>query len=164
MTQKSTDFFTSIGIGVAAGLIGTGAMMAVRSFDQKYAPKTVPKLRQDPAAFLLHKAQRAGDLPTSIPKPIEKTAAAALHAGYGTLLSVLYSCCRGRRANRSTLVDGIVLGTAAYGVSQIGWFPATGLTEPVSKQEFPEVAGELIRHIVYGVSTAAAFSVINLVV
>jgi hypothetical protein len=36
-----------LGAGVVAGLAGTGVMMAMRSFDERFAPQTIPKAAID---------------------------------------------------------------------------------------------------------------------
>ena len=150
-----------IGTGAAAGLAGTAVMMAMRWFDGKYAPKTISKMKEDPAQFLVHAAERATGIAGAVPKSVEGSAALATHAGYGTLFGVLYGLSRGRRKSRSALGDGVILGTVAYAVGHLGWLPALGLSKPVWKQDFPEIAGELLRHVAYGVATTAAYGMIE---
>jgi len=161
--MKRTQFHLAslIGAGAAAGLTGTGVMMAMRLFDERYAPMTIAKMKEDPARLLVHAAERATGIAGAVPKSVEKSAALATHAGYGTLFGVLYGLSRGRRKSRSALVDGVVLGAVAYAAGHLGWLPALGLSKPVWKHEFPEIAGELLRHVAYGVATTAAYGMIE---
>jgi uncharacterized membrane protein YagU involved in acid resistance len=118
-------------------------------------------MKADPAQFLIHAAERATGIAGAVPKSDEKSAALATHAGYGTLFGVLYGLSRGRSKGRSALGDGVVLGTVAYAAGHLGWLAALGLSKPVWKQDFPEIAGELLRHVAYGVATTAAYGIIE---
>jgi putative membrane protein len=155
------DFISLIGAGLAAGLAGTGVMMAMRCFDQRYAPKTIAKTRDDPGAFMVHAVERAAGIASAVPKSVEQSAMLAARTGYGALFGVIYGLWLGRGKRRSALGDGVVLGAAVYSAGHLGWLPALGLTKPVWKQEFSEVAGELLRHVAYGVTTAAAYGMID---
>jgi uncharacterized membrane protein YagU involved in acid resistance len=161
MNRSLSQFASLIGPGIVAGMAGTCVMMAMRSFDQKYAPKTVPPAREDPGDFLVSAAARAVHASGSIPKPVEQAASLAAKSGYGALFGVLYGLWRGRGRSRSALVDGTALGGLVYGASYLAWMPAFGVTQPVWKQQFPEIAGELLRHVAYGVATAAAYETID---
>jgi uncharacterized membrane protein YagU involved in acid resistance len=132
-------------------------MMALRAFDEHYAPRTIAKTRKDPAEFMINVAEHVTGTAGAIPKGVEKTAALATSAGYGMVFGVLYGVLRGRGRHRSALLDGALLGTAVYAAGHCGWLPLLGLGRPTWKQGFPEVAGELIRHVAYGVATAAAY-------
>ena len=135
-------------------------MMALRAFDQKYAPKTIPKIKEDPGEYIVHAAEVATGQARRT-ETVESALAIAMHLGYGTTLGICYGLIRGRGVDRSALVDGCVLGTAAYAVGYLGWLPALGLSKPIRKQEFPEIAGEAFRHIAYGVTTTAAYGAID---
>jgi len=161
MNRMPSHFASLIDPGVVAGLTGTAVMMAMRSFDQRYAPRTIARTKEDPGAFGVHAAERAIGMAGAVPASIEKAAALATHASYGTLFGVLYGLWRGRGKARSALNDGIVLGTVVYAAGYLGWMPALGLSKPVWKQEFPELAGELLRHVAYGVATTAAYGMIE---
>jgi uncharacterized membrane protein YagU involved in acid resistance len=162
--KKKSDMGSLLGIGAAAGLAGTGVMMAMRMFDQRYSPRTIPKMREDPGAFMVHRAERMTGLLHTVPKPLEKTAALATHTGYGTMFGALYGLLRGRGGRQSVLGSGLLLGAAVYAAGYAGWLPALGIGKPIWKQKFPEVAGEAFRHLVYGVTTAAVYEIIDEVV
>jgi hypothetical protein len=149
-----SDTHSAIGLGAAAGLAGTLVMMAMRSFDQKYAPGTVSKLKEDPGAFLVHQVERASG---RLPHRIEASGAMATHAAYGTTLGVLYGWWRGRGENRSALVDGVAFGSAVYLLGHSLELPLAGLEKPIWKQDFPEIAGGLLRHVAYGVAVASTY-------
>jgi uncharacterized membrane protein YagU involved in acid resistance len=160
MKQSACGLGSLLSAGVAAGLAGTAVMIAARYFDQSYAPRTVPKTREDPGAFLVHAAERLTRTSRSVAKPVEKSAAMALHVGYGTTFGALYALWRGRRPG-SALRDGALLGAAVYAASYLGWLPAVGLSRPIWKQKFPEIAGELTRHVAYGIATAASYGALG---
>ena len=42
-----------------------------------------------------------------------------------------------------------------------GWLPLLGLTRPLWKQPLPEIVGETMRHMAYGVTTATVYGAIN---
>lgn len=158
MAGIKADYGVRVGLGAAAGLAGTCVMIAMRTFDEHYAPKTIAKVKQDPGQFMVKQAER---LTGSLPQAIEQSAAMATHTGYGTFFGVLYGMWRGRGRQRTALRDGIVLGTAVYLAGQLGWLPAIGLAKPVWKDSFPEIGGELLRHIAFGIATAATFGLIE---
>lgn len=136
-------------------------MMALRSFDQRYAPATIARTREDPGSFVVHAAERATRSTRRVPKSLEHSAEMAAHTGYGTMFGVLYGLWRGRGRQKSALADGILLGAAVYAAGYLGWMPAMGLTRPIWKQPFSAAAGELFRHIIYGVATTASYELID---
>jgi len=145
-----------LGAGVVAGLTGTGVMMAMRSFDQRYAPQTIPKAAIDPGVFVADKMVRAARLPRTLRHALRPAAALAAHTTYGTVCGLLYSLIRGPKRDRSAVGEGIAFGAAVYTAGYLGWLPALGLQRPIWKQRFPEVLGEIFRHLAYGVATIAA--------
>lgn len=147
-----------IGIGAAAGLAGTAVMMALRSYDQKHVPKSIPRTRGDAGEHMVHAAERVTG---KLPRSIEKTAAMALRTGYGTAFGMAYSLLRRKSRERSWLGDGVALGAAVYAASYFGWLPSAGFTKPVWKQRPTAIAGELWRHIAYGLATTAAYGLMN---
>jgi hypothetical protein len=110
-------------------------MMAMRWFDQKYAPLTVLPTNEDPGALALN--------------------------GGGTMFGVLYAWWRGRGRKRSALADGAILGAIVYAIGQVAWLPLCGLAKPMWKQTFPQIGGGLLRHLAYGVATVVVFGRID---
>jgi hypothetical protein len=156
--ERKSELNRLLGIGAIAGLAGSAVMMALRAYDQKHVPKSVPRAREDPGEFMVRAAERATG---KLPKPLEKSAAMALHTGYGTMFGVAYSLLRRRSRERSSLADGMALGSAVYAASYFGWLPALGLTRPVWKQRPLEIAGELWRHVAYGIATTTVYGLIH---
>jgi uncharacterized membrane protein YagU involved in acid resistance len=161
MGRTHSELLSTIGAGLAAGLAGTGVMMAVRSFDQQYAPQTVARPAVDPALAIVKAAELSTGMSRFVPEPVERSAAQAAHIGYGTLFGLLYALLRGRHHARSALADGMLLGAAVYALGYLGWLPAAGLAKPIWKQRYPQIAGELLRHSVYGVATAAVYGLMD---
>jgi uncharacterized membrane protein YagU involved in acid resistance len=157
MKKMKTDLNHFAGLGLAAGLAGTAVMIALRSFDEKHAPKSIPKMSNDPAKAMVHTAER---LTHELPKPVQKSAAMTLQTAYGTLFGLLYGLCRGRATDRS-IRDGLALGSAVYAAGYLGWLPALRFTKPVWRQSFLEISGELWRHIAYGIATTSVYRLIS---
>jgi hypothetical protein len=132
MSQSRIDSTSPVTTGIAAGLAGSCVMMMARAFDEKYAPRTVP----------------------------ETKAATGISLGFGSLLGLLYGLGKKSAGTGSTLGDGIVLGMVLYAIG-FSILPAIGVSKPPWKQDFPKIAGGLLRHAIYGVATAASFAAIN---
>jgi uncharacterized membrane protein YagU involved in acid resistance len=96
------------------------------------------------------KAQR------KIPDSAEDIVAQILAFGYGISFSVLYAELK--RIHPNVVLDGSLLGLAAWGAGYLGWLPATGLMPPVWKQRPKEVLPNIASHVVFGMITVAAFS------
>jgi uncharacterized membrane protein YagU involved in acid resistance len=158
--MRSDTLTSALLAGGFAGLAGTTAMMAFRTFDEKYAPKTLPKAKEDPGKFVVEQMERATHSNGKLPKSLEKAGAMSMHIGYGVLPGILFALLRGRRRH-SVLLEGAAVGTAVYLIGYAGWLPLLGLTRPAWKQSLPEIAGETMRHIAYGVATAAAYEVVH---
>ncbi len=160
MSHTKNETGTLLGIGILAGLAGTVVLTAIRSFDEQYAPRTIPPARQSPGQSMLRQAADAAGL--TLPPLAEQTAALLSQAGHGWIFGAAYALLRGRhRSTRSALIDGSVLGAAVYAVEHAGWLPATGREPPAWKQNYPQIAGELFRHIASGIATAGTFGVID---
>ncbi len=59
MTEHQSNGASSPLTGAVAGLVGTGVMAAMRLFDQKYAPTTMPAAREDPGQFIVRQKESA---------------------------------------------------------------------------------------------------------
>ena len=151
-------------IGAAAGLAGTAVMFGMRSFDQQYAPATVPKANEDPGRFIVRRGEHAAGLQLS--DEVESGLALSSHFAYGSLFGLLFALLRLNDSNRHhhPFLSGGLLGVFVWAVGYLGWLPVLKLVRPAWKQTFPERAGELTRHIAYGVATAAAYGAISDVV
>lgn len=147
--------------GALAGLAGTAAMIAMRTYDEHYAPATIPRMRQDPGEFIVKKSEKAVGLEGKVPNGAEKAAQMATRLAYGTLAGTLYAAIRGRRRGGSDLLDGAIIGVGLYAAGYAGWLPLLKFSSPAWKQPLPQIAGEALRHVVYGVSTAAVYGVMN---
>lgn len=143
--------------GAAAGLTGTMAMYPLRVLSQKHLPQTVPPMRQEPGEYMVERAESL--LPERVrervPDALETAAAQSTAMGYGATFGAIYGALNPREG--SALVDGTVLGLAAWAAGYLGWLPALGLMPPVNDQEAGEVAGPIARHVIYGIATVAAY-------
>ena len=148
--------------GVGAGLAGTVVMFAMRTFDSKYAKQTLLHGTEDPGRFVVRHGERLAGVRLSA--KAERGAAVATHVTYGTTYGVLYALARllvpaGDR--RHPFVYGGLTGALVWAIGYIGLLPGVGLAKPITDETFPEVAGELTRHVAYGIAIAAAYDVIH---
>lgn len=150
-----------VGAGLAAGLAGTAALMAMRMFDQKYAPRTVPMMKKEPGAYARQAVESASGMTGVLPASAERIADFLPGVAYGAFFGVAYAMLSGQRRRRLPLLDGAVLGSVVYAIGYLGWLPAIGLSKPSWRQRFPEVAGEMLRHVAYGITTAKMYDALE---
>jgi len=142
--------------GAAAGFAGTFVLQGLLAGSARWAPKTLPPIRQDPAEFMVEQAESA--LPPTrraqVPPKGRAAAEKGLPLGYGATFGILYGLAAGQG---SPLLAGAVLGLATWAVGYLGWLPATGLMPAVTRQEPARVAGPIVTHLGYGIATAATY-------
>jgi hypothetical protein len=142
--------------GAAAGLAGTLVLQGLLAGSARWAPKTLPEMRRDPAEFMVEQAESTLS-PTrraQVPPKGKAAAEKGLPLGYGATFGMLYGLtARGG----SSLLAGAVLGLATWAVGYLGWLPATGLMPVVTRQEPARVAGPIATHLGYGIATAATY-------
>jgi hypothetical protein len=155
--SDNSRWFRRVALGAAGGFAGTLVLQALLKASQKWLPSAVPPLRQDPGKFMVEKAEEAlpDRIRSRIPDAAEAVTGQALGLGYGLAFGALYAvlCPRGG----SPLLDGFVLGTAAWAAGYLGWLPASGLMPPVWEQQAAQVVAPAAEHVVYGVITVAAY-------
>jgi len=95
-----------IGAGAAAGLVGTALVQGLMAGSQKWAPQSLPPIKQDPGEFMVKKAeeQLPDKMREQIPEQLEKAAAKTLAFGYGTAFGALYATSRPE--TKSLLLEG----------------------------------------------------------
>jgi hypothetical protein len=142
--------------GAAAGLAGTFVLQGLLAGSRRWAPATLPPIRQDPAKFMVEQAESALPAARRVQVPAKGKAAAekGLHLGYGASFGVLYGLVGGEQ---NPLIAGALLGLTTWAVGYLGWLPASGLMSPVHRQEPVRVAGPIATHVGYGIATASAF-------
>jgi hypothetical protein len=142
--------------GAAAGLAGTVVLQGLLAGSARWAPQTLPPIRQDPAEFMVEQAESA--LPPArraqVPPKGRAAAEKGLPLGYGATFGMLYGLAV---REGSPLLAGAVLGLATWAVGYLGWLPATGLMPAVTRQEPARVAGPIATHLGYGIATAATY-------
>lgn len=143
--------------GVLSGFAGTSVMQVVRSSSQQWLPETMPPFRQEPGPFMIEQAEAALPKETreSVPPPAETAGAQSLAVGYGMTAGGLYGLLRRKRGNM--LLDGTALGLSVWAAGYLGWLPALGLTPSPDQQDPKQIAGPMLRHVVFGVATVAAY-------
>ena len=155
--MKEKNVFQLVVLGSAAGFVGTMVLLGLRAASQKAAPSTMPTMWEEPGQFMTRKLEQ--QLPQQVrervPDRAENALAGGLGLGYGLTAGALYGVARPSSAN--TLLEGTALGIATWAAGYLGWLPALRLLPPVNKQQVPQVVGPVIRHIVFGVATVAAY-------
>lgn len=155
--SDGTGLLTRAALGAAGGFAGTLAIQALMGISRRWLPEALPPLREDPGEFMVRQAERA--LPESarerIPEAAETAAAGMLAMGYGLTFGALYAAIRPRGG--SPLADGLALGAACWAAGYLGWLPALGLLPPIWRQRATEAVAPAAEHLVYGMTTVAAY-------
>jgi hypothetical protein len=158
MGRDYSHTLSQLTLGAAAGFAGTLAVQALMTANRKWLPSAAPPIRQDPGEFMVETAEAA--LPVwvreRIPDVVESGAAKLLALGYGLTFGVLYAAYR--PGGGATQRDGIALGLANWATGYVGWLPASGLMPPLWRQQPRQVAVAAIEHVVYGLTTVAAYN------
>ena len=157
MKSSCCPVTTSIAIGVAAGAIGACVMLLMRQFDRAYAPKTIPHTPNDtpPQMDPVTRQPIPTHSITAAPQPIIAPLVC------GAIAAGVYGLARGRHAHHSALAHGLLLGGSAYAAGAFAIMPALGVIPPPWKQTFPEIGGELLRHVVFGITAVATYGLID---
>jgi hypothetical protein len=147
----------SILFGTAAGLAGTALIQGMMKASERFAPETLPPMKEDPGKFIVKKAEKL--LPESAREKIsnkaESIASTVLSFAYGTTAALLYNAIP--RKARRLLLDGAALGGLTWAAGYLGWLPATKLTPPVKEHQPKQIVGGVASHVVFGIATIAVF-------
>jgi len=151
------NLWKQLAIGAAAGLAGTMAIQTLIKTHSKVSPETLPPIKRHPGEHFLHKARQS--LPWKVRKHIPRTAPATggnlLGAGYGMALGAVYATARPN--TRRTLLEGALLGIAAWAIAYLGWLPGSKLMPPVWKHKPAQIAMPLAEHALYGIATVGSY-------
>lgn len=138
--------------GAAGGLAGAVALQGLRMASKRVLPDTVPPMTNNPDDYLVMNFERR--LPKSIayaiPSLVDIIAVRLLALGYGAISGALGSLAPRRS---SMLIRGSALGVLSWAVGYLGWLPRTGLMAPIKKQRPAQIAGPIVRHILFGMVT-----------
>ena len=147
--------------GVGAGLAGTMGIHGLRTATGKWLPETMPPMRQDPAEFMLERAESAlpSELQKRVPESAQQTAGPLLHLGYGTTAALMYAALR--RDDPSVLRDGLLVGLGVWAAGYLGWLPRTGLMSPITEQRPAQVFVPLLQHLAFGLTAAAVYAALR---
>jgi uncharacterized membrane protein YagU involved in acid resistance len=156
--MKTDGQWKQLGLGTVAGLLGTAVIQGALAGTKRWMPEMLPPVKKDPGEFMVEKAKKSLPLKAQrkIPDSAEDIAATLLAFGYGISFSVLYAELK--RIHPNVVLDGSLLGLAAWGAGYLGWLPAAGLMPPVWKQRRKKVLPNIASHIVFGMVTVAVFS------
>ncbi len=153
--MSNENIWARLGVAAAAGLLGTMALQAVRTANQKLISEGEAPIKADPGAFMLSKAKDA--LPprvrSRVPQTAEKALTDILPLGYGMTLALAYAAARSRTKRRG--LEGLLFGLAAWAVGYLGWLPATGLMPPIWKHKPRQIITPIAEHAIYGLTTVA---------
>jgi hypothetical protein len=139
--------------GAVAGLAGTFLIQGLLAASQKWAPQTLPPIKQDPGEFMVEQVEKylPEKVKEKLPEGLESAAAKSLALGYGTTFGALYAASR--TETKSVILEGSALGLTAWAAGYLGWLPAAGLMAPVTKQEPEQIAGPILSHVLFGILT-----------
>src|SRR6185295_18543193 len=119
-----------IGAGAAAGLVGTALVQGLMAASQKWAPQSLPPIKQDPGEFMVKKLR--SNYPTKcvskFPSNWKKPQLNRSHLATARP-SAPYTPHPVRRPRACYSKAAPCL--AAWGVGYLGWLPATGLMPAV---------------------------------
>lgn len=151
------NIWQDVAIGAVAGIAGTMVIQSLLMAHQKVSPETMPPINRDPGEFMLSKAKAA--LPAKaqerVPQKVEAVSAKLLGLGYGMTFGALYAVARPK--TKQSLLEGALLGLAAWAVGYLGWLPGAKLMRPVWKQKPTQVILPVAEHALYGVATVAGY-------
>ena len=146
-----------VAFGAVAGLAGTMAIQSVLKTHGKISPQTMPPIRRDPGEFMARKAKQG--LPWKVRRHVsrkaEATGAKLLGLGYGVTFGALYGAARSKTEH--TLLEGALLGLAAWAAGYLGWLPGAKLMRPVWKQKPAQVVAPIAEHALYGIATVGGY-------
>lgn len=155
--MRSTGVIERLARGAAAGVIGTIALQGLMMAFQRWLPKALPPIREDPGRFMVKQVEQA--LPPAmavrVPAVVETAAAKSLALGYGLTAGMVYGALP--RGKNDVLVDGTALGLGTWAAGYVGWLPATGLMPPLTEQNRKQTLGPVIQHVLFGMVTVAAY-------
>ena len=147
--------------GAVAGFVGTLALYGAETASHRWLPQTMPPFRKDPGEFMVERAEAT--LPSAIgkrvPDVVELAAAKGLAVGYGLTAGTVYALVRPRGG--AVLLDGLLLGLVVWAVGYLGWLSMLGFMPPLNEQHRSQVLGPVLRHVLFGVGTAAAYGQLN---
>lgn len=154
---------TRVVAGAAAGIAGTLALQGAMNAQKKFAPDSMPPMRQDPAEFILEQLKRWIDRRRrdAIPENLERLLGKSLHLGYGITFGESYAAVRGKTP-RGVLSDGVLLGLVVWAAGYLGWLPAAGISPKPWELTPRQLAGPIATHIVYGIATVTAYHQLTL--
>jgi hypothetical protein len=151
------NLWKQMAFGAVAGFAGTVVIQSLLMAHRKVSPETMPPISRDPGEFMVSKAKAA--LPAKaqvrVPPKAEAVSAKLLGLGYGMAFGALYAVARPR--TQRSLLEGTLLGIAAWAVGYLGWLPGAKLMKPVWKQNPAQVIVPLAEHAMYGVATVAGY-------
>ncbi len=124
---------------------------------QKGLPQTMPPIRKEPGEFMVEQVEEAlpGTARARVPGLVETAAARSLAVSYGLTAGTVYAALR--PAGGNPLIDGTLLGLGVWAAGYLGWLPALELMPPLSEQGLQESVGPVVRHVLFGVVTVAAY-------
>jgi uncharacterized membrane protein YagU involved in acid resistance len=155
--MKRNAMGKNLAAGAAAGAVGTVIIQGLMAGAKKYAPQTLPPMKDDPGHFMVQQAERI--LPETtrqkVPEKFETFIASALHFEYGMTFGILYGLLGRPSPPRNK--DGALLGIATWASGHLGWLPATKLAPPIWKQNPTQVISGIASHVLFGIATVSVF-------
>jgi hypothetical protein len=156
---------SSVGRGVAAGLVGTAAMtglqLAVRKARGERLDTPVPRTWADapaPAQVAKKAAEAVGKGP-SVTKRQAPLLATAMHWGYGAWWGAVYGAIA-HAVRPDPVAAGPIFGIGVWAAAYAELVPL-GIYEPPWRYPVSELALDLGYHLAYGATVAGVFAALD---
>jgi hypothetical protein len=146
--MEKEQILQRIGLGAVAGLIGTAAIQAVRTANQKAAPQSASAVRQEVSGQPSRGQPMAGHESTT--EILKSAAASMLSASFGSTGAAVYSAFH---EEPKILVDGALLGTGIWAVNQFTGSEASR----TKKRTALKTALSLGQYALFGIATVGAY-------
>ncbi|HET7321216.1 MAG TPA: hypothetical protein VFI96_01895 [Longimicrobiaceae bacterium] len=145
--------------GAAAGVLGGMAMMAAMMMEEKALLPEGSNAKPPPMKVVAKGADVAG---VQLSDSELKAAGMTAHLGYSALWGALLGVSR-EELPLSPGLQGLLLAAVAYGVDfpSFGLLPQLGIERPPSQQSMEKAAIAPPAHLLFGLTTAAAYELMN---
>ncbi len=149
--KSKTNRFGDVLRGATGGLAGAIALQGLRMASARLLPATMPPMSNSPDSYLVMTAERRlpRKLAYAIPSAVDRAAARTLALSYGAISGAVAASLAPTKA--PLVVQGTILGLLTWAFGYLGWLPAVGLMAPVQRQRPAQVAGPIVRHVLFGI-------------
>jgi len=142
-------------IGMGAGFLGgIAGSIAIGKFQHLWGKLTHSNLEEEGMQSTVKAASAVSEkvLQHKLEESEKPKAASAVHYGFGGLMGAVYGLAAAKTPAVAA-VSGVPFGASVYLGAHAAAVPALGLSRPVTDKPVLNEIGELLGHLVYGVTT-----------